>query len=362
MKSPIPHPQPDFLRLLKTLKREKEADRVPFIELMIDPEVAEVLLEEKVIKPEPHNKEENKCYINQQIRLFYSLGYDYVPVRIDTGFVRKRVKSSDTAILSRGEREWVNQSVTLISNWKEFEEYPWPRPETVDYFPCEYAAKNLPPGMKIIPRTSGVLEWTMWLMGYENFSYALVDNPELVKSVTDRIGAHLLNIYKSLAEMENIGALWLCDDMGHKTGTLISPHHLREYIFPWQKKIAQVAHCKGFPFLLHSCGNLEAVMNDLIDYVGIDAKHSFEDAILPVSEAKRRYGDRICILGGVDMDVLARGEKDEVKKYVRKIIKRCAPGGGYCLGSGNSIANYVKVENYLTMLEEGWRYGKYPII
>jgi len=102
-------------------------------------------------------------------------------------------------------------------------------------------------------------------------------------------------------------------------------------------------------------------MNDLIDFVGIDAKHSFEDAIMPVTEVKKKYGNRICVLGGVDMDLLARGETRKVRDYVRRVIQECAPGGGYCLGTGNSVANYLKIENYVAMLDEGWKHGKYPI-
>jgi len=69
------------------------------------------------------------------------------------------------------------------------------------------------------------------------------------------------------------------------------------------------AHKHGKPFILHSCGNLKLVMNDLIDYVGIDAKHSYEDSSYPVTEYKRTYGERIAILGGIDMDKLSRMPK-----------------------------------------------------
>jgi uroporphyrinogen decarboxylase len=61
-------------------------------------------------------------------------------------------------------------------------------------------------------------------------------------------------------------------------------------------------------------------------------------------------------MGGIDVDVLARRSVDEVRIYVRKVIEECAPGGGYALGTGNSVANYIRVENYLAMLEEGWKY------
>jgi uroporphyrinogen decarboxylase len=100
-------------------------------------------------------------------------------------------------------------------------------------------------------------------------------------------------------------------------------------------------------------------MEDLISYVKVDAKHSYEDESTPVVEAKRRYGDRIAILGGVDVDKLARSKVEDVEKYTFETLKKCALGGGYALGSGNTIANYVRVENYLAMLRIGEKYGVY---
>ena len=76
-------------------------------------------------------------------------------------------------------------------------------------------------------------------------------------------------------------------------------------------------------------------------------------------EAKRAWGDRIALLGGVDMDVLARGSEEEVRAYTRRCIEGCAPGGGWALGSGNTVANYVPTRNFLAMLDEGWKCGRY---
>jgi uroporphyrinogen decarboxylase len=111
------------------------------------------------------------------------------------------------------------------------------------------------------------------------------------------------------------------------------------------------------PFLLHSCGNLAAVMEPLIEEVQIDALHSFEDVILPVETFVDRYGDRVAAIGGVDMDLLARGSEEAVRTRTRQILEACAPGCGYILGSGNSLANYIPPGNFLAMLDEGWRYN-----
>ena len=141
--------------------------------------------------------------------------------------------------------------------------------------------------------------------------------------------------------------------MGFKTGTLISPKFLRQYILPWHRKFAQLAHDHDLVYILHSCGNVESIMEDLIEDVKIDAKHSFEDAIMPVAQFKEKYGARIAVLGGVDMDKLCRLEEAELRKYVRGIINSCMKGGGYALGTGNSVSNYLPLESFLIMLDEG---------
>ena len=100
-------------------------------------------------------------------------------------------------------------------------------------------------------------------------------------------------------------------------------------------------------------------MDDLMDDVGIDGRHSFEDTYLSAGEAKRRYGDRIAILGGVDMDMISRSSEEEVRAYTRRLLEECMPGGGFALGTGNTVANYIPVKNYLAMLDEGMNFGRY---
>ncbi|MCK4298988.1 MAG: uroporphyrinogen-III decarboxylase-like protein, partial [Planctomycetes bacterium] len=233
--------------------------------------------------------------------------------------------------------------------------------EDVDFSIYEELPGMLPDGMKALAATGGILEYPTWIMGYETLCYKLVDDPELVKAVVDRCSEHLVTIYETYVQIDVIGACWVSDDMGFKTQTMISPDDLRKYIFPWQKRLAEVIHKSGRPALLHSCGNLSAVMDDLIDDVGIDAKHSFEDVIEPVTVAKTRWGDRISLLGGIDVDFLCRSSHEDIRAYVRRTLRACAPGGGYALGTGNSVANYVPVANFLTMMEEGWKSGTYPI-
>lgn len=84
--------------------------------------------------------------------------------------------------------------------------------------------------------------------------------------------------YGLAADGEMAGAVVVGDDMGYKSGPMISPEFLKRYVFHWQKRCVDYVHEHGKPLIPHSCGNLGLIVDDLIDYLGIDAKHSCEDS------------------------------------------------------------------------------------
>jgi uroporphyrinogen decarboxylase len=333
---------------------------VPFLELFADREVIAAALHE-LVPPraaEKADREVLETALDQKIRFWYHLGYDAVSQGAPPEFPEMfRLEAVDTASLSRDKRCWVDEKAGIITGWEDFERYPWPRTSDTDLYPMEYMARHLPEGMGIIASTSGVLEKVMWLMGYEAFALAIYDQPDLVDAMFRRIGEICVPLVRTLVQMDRVIALWLGDDMGFRTGTLVSPEHLRRFVFPIQEQLASIAHERAMPFLLHSCGSLELVMEDLISDVGVDAKHSFEDVIDPVECFTARYGDRVAVIGGIDVDLLGRGTEELVRARTREVLTACAPSRGYVLGSGNSIANYVPLRNFLSMLDEGWRYN-----
>jgi len=126
-----------------------------------------------------------------------------------------------------------------------------------------------------------------------------------------------------------------------------SPH--AEYVFPWHKQIADVVHAAGKPLILHSCGHFERIIDDMLE-IGIDGRHSYEDTILPVEQAYARYHDHFAILGGIDLDFICRSTPEEVYARAKALLSQTAEGGGYALGTGNSVADYVPDENYFAMI------------
>ena len=374
-KVPLKNPKPDFEEFEKVIKGEKEAEKVHFVELFADPEIMTSIIEnfwgEKAVsfsnlaeEAKSWSPEIKKDFLRQTINWWHRMGYDYValggPVVSGLYFPSTFRQGKDTASLSRGERTWVEEGKGVITSWQDFQEYPWPNLDKIDYSSYEFAAKNLPEGMKIMTCPHmGVLEiCSEVLLGFEGMSYLLYDEPDLVEAVFNKVGGIIYDFYKNVAEIDGVGGFFQGDDMGFTTSTTFSPQILRKLVLPWHKKIAALAHQYGKMYWLHCCGNVLALMEDFIEDVKIDAFHSFQDAIIPVGEFKKRYGDRIATFGGVDMDKLCRLDERSLREYVRNILDECMPDR-YALGSGNSVANYVPVKNYLIMLDEGLKWKNF---
>jgi uroporphyrinogen decarboxylase len=367
--------QPNFENLRRTILRQDPPGPVPFFELSADFGIVETVLGEKfpvdvrryVEEPEAvfdlsgDELREALKAVDMYLRFCCETGYDYMPMFTGLSFQRNQFALADTAPISNwagGMRYWQDESSGPIQSWKDFETYPWPRAEEISYAIIEYLNAVVPEGMKIIA-TGTIFDSATQLMGLQSFSYALHDQPDLVEAICQRVGELVTATAAHVATIDNVGILLLADDMGFYSGTFVSPAVIRRYFLPHHKKVAEAAHRAGKPFLLHACGNVYKLMDDFIDEVGIDGKHSFEDKILPVEEAYRRWGDRISILGGVDMDVLGRGTEEQVRARTRDILEACGvKGTGYCLGTGNSVANFIPVQNYLAMLDEGRRWNR----
>jgi uroporphyrinogen decarboxylase len=352
--------KPDYEALLANVRREGTPARVHYMELFWDPEVGERLAERLNITDglDPDDPDYPRWH---WIRMHRALGYDYVPVALDfegempTGLT---TQAADTAELARdGGRAWSDEARGPIQTMEDFERFPWPKPGSENTAEIEWYEANTPDDMCLRAGCHNVFEFVTWAMGYESLCYALHDQPELVEALFQKVGEVLCGWCEVLVQFERIKLFLGGDDMGFKTATMVSPELLKGKALTWHRRMAELCHRHGRLYCLHACGNLEAIMEALIEDVELDGRHSFEDAIEPVTVAKRRWGDRLSLLGGIDVDFLTRARPAEVRKRVRDTLDACMVGGGYCLGTGNSVANYIPIENFLAMLDEGRRYA-----
>jgi len=245
-----------------------------------------------------------------------------------------------------------------IQTRKDFDTYPWDEiPEIFwkTYTPHLEAIRNaLPAGMKAFGGCGyGIFESSEDLVGYQYIATLQYTDPDLFRDLFVKIGdlyeilwSEMIKRYDDLFVFYRMG-----DDLGFKSSTLLEPQTIRDHIFPQYKRVIDLIHTSGKKFLLHSCGNIFEIMDEIIA-LGIDAKHSNEDEIAPFEKWIELYGQRIGVFGGIDVNTICLNNYDVVFKTVYdKGLKFRNSTNGYGLGSGNSIAGYVPVDGFMGMID-----------
>lgn len=336
-------PDPDFSRLRKALFCQ-QPDRVPLAELWFDAPIKEAFIGRHI-----GNSFVDPDYdLAADIEFWYRAGYDYIHIEPRYLFPRRPGLE-------------IPEGSGTITSWAEFHEYPWPTIADVDFSYLQRAADLLPAGMGIISGTSGIFEATWMLMGLTTLSLALYDQPDLVTAVMTRVGELLLEVFRRAATYPRVGAMWLSDDIAYTEGLMLSPSFYRRELFPWYGQMGDICQQHDLPFLYHSDGDLRPVFADL-EAVGFNALQPIEPKAMDIVEVKRAVGDRFCLIGNLDLGyTLTRGTPEEVTAEVRERIRTVGPGGGYCVGSSNTVTHYVPLENYVAMIEATRRYGVYPL-
>ena len=247
-------------------------------------------------------------------------------------------------------RKWASENNGVINSFEDFSNYKFPAPADFDYSNLEKVKSLLPEGMGVVAQYGDIFTMTWEMMGFESFSLALFENEELVNTLNNQLGNLVLSMFEHFVQLDVVDAIWYSDDIAYTNGLLVSPDVLNKYFFPWLKKIGDLAKRYNKPLIYHSDGILYDVMDKIID-CGVDAIHPIEPKAMNIADVKQRYGDKLCLIGNIDVDLLSRGTVKEIKENVYKNIEIAGYNGGYCVGSGNSIPEYVKLENYVAMIE-----------
>ncbi len=332
-----PDRQPDFANLLAVLGRRRP-DRPTLFEFFLNPRLHETLT----------GVADASCLDELALNLhkmaaFRRAGYDYYDVLLPNfDFPTGKIEKQRTISQNEG---------AVIFDRATFANYAWQDPTQAAWPLLDRLGEQLPTGMKLVVYgPGGVLENAINLVGYEALCLLIADDPRLALDLFAEIGGRLAHYYQIAARHPAVGACISNDDWGFKTQTLFSPRDMRSYVFPWHRRIAAAIHAGGKPAILHSCGHFLRVIDDVIDDMGYDARHSYEDTIMPVEEAYERYHQRIAILGGIDVDFICRSSPEAVYQRSRAMLARSSARGSYALGTGNSVPDYVPDPGYFAML------------
>lgn len=293
------------------------------------------------------------------VSFWQKAGYDYVLSEVRGQFIA----DSFQVKIAEGVKEMPERPKSVstfetgcVKNEETFNQYPWIGPQDAYYKDMDLIGQNLPDGMKVMLCHGPLFNGMMRIMGLETMCMAIFENPGLIKAVAEKIGELAVNIVECALQRDFVGGLWLGDDMAYSTSLMVSPDFMREYIFPYYKRIGDICKRHNKLFVFHSDGLLADVFDDLIA-CGVQAVHPNEPQSVDIVELKKRVGNKAALIGNVDVDLLTRGSKDDVIKATRNLIDNVAPGGGFVLGSGNSIADYIPIENYKAMLDTVKEFG-----
>jgi hypothetical protein len=198
------------------------------------------------------------------------------------------------------------------------------------------------------------------LFGYETLFRLLVKEPGFIKRVVKDMSDYAVAVATRLLEY-GAKIFYMTDDLGQKQRPLISPAMYRRYFKPGVARFCKAVHSGGGKVMMHSDGNVMDIVPDFIE-AGVDALHPWESAAgMDMAEGKRRWGDKLVLIGNVPIELLSHGTSAEVDAYVKQLIHDVAPGGGFIIASSHSVVPTCKYENYRAYVLDRVRNGKYPV-
>lgn len=194
-------------------------------------------------------------------------------------------------------------------------------------------------------------------MGVEQFSYLLMDEPDLVEAYLESSCVKTIQWVQRLAVQTHVPAYFVGEDIAFKSATLFSPDFLRRQYFKRLERLVTAMHEAGAKVMWHSDGNLMEVLDDLVA-TGIDVLNPIEVlAGMDVADIHRRH-PKLIMAGGIDVSqLLPRGEPEQVRQAVRKAVADA--DGRIMVGSSTELHDEVPLANYLAMREAilGIEYG-----
>ena len=237
----------------------------------------------------------------------------------------------------------------------DVEAHAWPDPADYDYAAAVRAAEALGGTYAVRgPYWVPVFCRVAALMGLEQTLVKLHTSPTVVEAafaaVTDRVEAYCERLLAACGD--HMPILCLGDDFATQRGLMLSPEAWRRFLKPHYARLFGVGKCAGKVIWFHSCGDVTAVIPDLIE-IGVDVWETVQLHTLPISacELKREYGRDLAFFGGVNTQRLPFAKPDEVRNEVRRCIEALGEGGGYICGPDHHIKPDVSAENTLALFD-----------
>ena len=329
-----------------TALRRQQPDRVPWCELAVDRDLAQRLMGWGEPRSEAYNMEAHPFSLEEALAVADHLHLDNLSYVLRAPVFAEKIPGKDGRLFYGDGRIRTRDDLHLL-------QLPDPDADELYAGAEEFVRHKGDRSAWYITRI-GIFPTTL-SMGLETFSLALYEDREFIQTVLDAYVDWSVTVAQRVCDL-GFDVYVSTDDMAFRTGPFFSPEVFRELVLPGYRRVAE--HI-SIPWVLHSDGNMLPFMDDLLE-LGIDGMHPIEKEAMDIVEVKRQYGDRLCLLGNVDLNILGMGTPQDVENEVRFLIDNVGPGGGYILSSGNSLAAYVRPENANAMSAAVQAHGAYP--
>jgi uroporphyrinogen-III decarboxylase len=333
-------------RMLAALRRE-EPDRVPYCELGIDRALAQRLMGWGEPESQAADLEANVYTADEAKAIAAKLGLDNITFVLRAPIYAHKVGGQDG-------RLFYGEGMIRDESDLDIIRLPDPTDDALYEEAAAFAAQKGEYAACLVTRI-GIFP-TMLSMGLERFSVALYENRPFIERILDQYCDWTAVVAERVCRL-GFDVFISTDDMAFKSAPYFSPTVFRDLVLPRFRRVQEQI---TLPWVIHSDGNLMPFLDDLLS-LGIAGLHPLENGAMDIRAVKQTYGDRICLLGNVDLNLLGMAPPEAVDHEVRGLIRDVAPGGGYIVTSGNSLAGYLLPENVMAMANAVAKYGRYPL-
>ncbi len=201
----------------------------------------------------------------------------------------------------------------------------------------------------------GMLFWERtWAMrGMANILMDMYDAPSFVDDLLERLQDMCCAVIDKLVHDygDRIDAIGFSEDMGTQRGMMFSPEAWRRFLKPHQKRMYDKIRSAGKVVYLHSCGDVQPIIGELVD-IGVNMLQPIQPEAMDIFALKRNYGRHLCFAGGISTQrTLPYGTPEQVRAEARACIDIMGKGGGYVAAPAKPILPGVPVENAAALID-----------
>jgi uroporphyrinogen decarboxylase len=253
---------------------------------------------------------------------------------------------------------WVDGAIKTsedLDNWDP------PDPDSIDYSIVDLTVEQAGDEYPVVAWIHGSMMFPYLMRGgIDKLVYDIYRQPDFARKLIRKVADVNFEIAKRIMD-RGVDLVAESDDIADCKTPFFNLKIFREFFFPYLKRLIDECHRRRLKFMKHSDGNLYPLLDDLVA-LGVDGLHPIEPNVMDLVDVKRRYSGRLFLRGNVDCThVLPNGTVTEVRRDVRRCIDAAARGGGFILADSNSMHSNVRTENIWVMIDEGRKYGEYPI-